>query len=548
MRAIAAGGVAVLGVVGILSAISPPIRGRLLLILELVPFHVARVAATSLVLASFALLLMARGLRRGQRLAWAGTLIVLVVSAVLNITKGLDIEEAVLAAGAAGWLATQRRSFPVLPARSAVRSAVLLGVGGAAGSVLVGTLLTMTLNRRHHPRVGDSVRAVADRLGGASALPLPGAGRFVTPMLVATGVGLVGAALWVLLSPRAGRHLTGAAHLVERERARALIARSGGGTLDYFALRDDKDWFFTENSVVAYSVRRGVCLVSPDPIGPTDERAAVWDDFLHHAESHGWSIVVVGAAEDWLPVYEASGLRTVYLGDEAVVECRGFSLAEHTKKSLRGAYGRVQRAGFTAEFRDVAGLDDETRSALGRIAAAGRRGDAERGFSMTLSRLFDQADTELMLTVVRDPEGTPQAFIQWAPAARLEGWSLDVMRSNRDDRLPNGLMDFAIIETIRQVAKSGGRALSLNFTVLRGVVAGDRQSPTARVSRAAIHRLTRRAQVESLWRFNAKFDPAWVPRYMVLDSVEFVAAQGLAVANAEGVTEIPVLGRFLGRS
>ena len=80
------------------------------------------------------------------------------------------------------------------------------------------------------------------------------------------------------------------------------------------------------------------------------------------------------------------------------------------------------------------------------------------------------------------------------------------------------------------------------------MVAGDRQSPAARASRAAIQRISGRAQVESLWRFNAKYDPTWVPRYMVLDSVEFVAAQGFAVADAEGATEIPVIGRFLGRS
>jgi lysyl-tRNA synthetase class 2 len=51
-----------------------------------------------------------------------------------------------------------------------------------------------------------------------------------------------------------------------------------------------------------------------------------------------------------------------------------------------------------------------------------------------------------------------------------------------------------------------------------------------------------------LWRFNAKYDPTWFPRYLMLDSVEFVAAQGFAVADAEGATEIPVLGRFFGRS
>ena len=50
----------------------------------------------------------------------------------------------------------------------------------------------------------------------------------------------------------------------------------------------------------------------------------------------------------------------------------------------------------------------------------------------------------------------------------------------------------------------------------------------------------------TLSTFNEKFDPGWVPRYVVLDSVELVATQALVLAGAEGVTEIPVIGRFLG--
>ncbi len=167
---------------------------------------------------------------------------------------------------------------------------------------------------------------------------------------------------------------------------------------------------------------------------------------------------------------------------------------------------------------------------------------------MTLSRILDPADVEIMVTIVRDRAGVPQAFLQWAPATAVKGWSLDVMRHHHGADLPNGLTDFAIIETIRHVAATGGRSLSLNFSVLRGVVAGEDTSPIARASRAALHRLSDRMQIVSLWRFNAKYDPTWVPRYIVMDSVEFAAAQGLVLVDAEGVTELPVVGRFLGRT
>jgi len=546
VRTVAAVVVGVVAVVGILSGISAPLHSRLRIVLEFLPFHAARAAAATLVLVSFALLLTARGLRRGGRLAWGGTLALLVLAGALNVAKGLDIEEAILAFGSAGWLAAEGASFPVLPGRAALRRAAAFGAGGTLGAVALGVTLSMSLGRHHHPRLGESARAIAERLGGNSALPIPGAGRFVTPMLVAVGVGIVGSTLWVLLSPRLGRRLAGPAHLEERERARAVIREFGGGTLDYFALRDDKEWFFTERSVVAYAVRRGVCLVSPDPIGPTEEREATWAEFVAFAERHGWSLAVVGASDAWLPVYEASGFRVIYMGDEAIVGCGGFTLDTPEMKSLRNAYNRVKRAGCVASFVNPLALSAQERARIEEVSGESRVGESERGFSMTLSRFFDPHDDDLMMTVVSDGDGVAQAFLLWVPAPAMRGWSLDVMRRNPEADLPNGVMDFAILETIFHVAPTGG-ALGLNFALFRDVVHGSTDRPGARFSRFALRALAGGLEIESLGRFNAKYGPRWQPRYVALDSAEYGAAQGFAIADAEGIRELPIIGRFLGR-
>jgi lysyl-tRNA synthetase class 2 len=52
-------------------------------------------------------------------------------------------------------------------------------------------------------------------------------------------------------------------------------------------------------------------------------------------------------------------------------------------------------------------------------------------------------------------------------------------------------------------------------------------------------------QIESLWRFSAKFDPTWRPRFVVLDAPELVFGASLAIARAESFWELPVVGRFL---
>ena len=138
-------------------------------------------------------------------------------------------------------------------------------------------------------------------------------------------------ALYLLTRPVVDRRLSSGRAAMGRRaaelRARDIVRRHGTGTLDYFALRDDKQWFFHRDSLVAYAVFGGVCLVSPDPIGPFSERAHVWDSFRRYVDRNGWGLGVMGAGEEWLPTYQASGMRFLYIGDEAVVDPREFSLA-----------------------------------------------------------------------------------------------------------------------------------------------------------------------------------------------------------------------------
>jgi lysylphosphatidylglycerol synthetase-like protein (DUF2156 family) len=174
-----------------------------------------------------------------------------------------------------------------------------------------------------------------------------------------------------------------------------------------------------------------------------------------------------------------------------------------------------------------------------------RRGDAERGFSMTLSRLFDARDTGLLLAICFDPDGAPAAFCQYVPAADIDGYSLDLTRRSAAEH-PNGLTDFVIVRTIEHLRATGHRGLSLNFAAMRAVLAGEMGDTMGRrMEKRVMERLSGTMQIESLWRYNAKFQPAWRRRYLAYDSPENLVAVGLAVASAEQLWELPVIGRFL---
>jgi lysyl-tRNA synthetase class 2 len=496
--------------------------------------------------------MVARGIRRGQRRSWFVALGALAVTAVTHLARGGSVRDVLVTVLVLGFFLVFRESFRATSELGGVATTVpwLMAVAGlGVGAATIGVEFT---NLHHGPLPAWPVVVLgcAERLVGITAISLPDRpSDFIDPSLFALGAALVLIALYVATRPVVDRRLTARHTTPERRladlRARDIVRRYGKGSLDYFALRDDKQFFFWRDSLVAYAVYGGVALISPDPLGPAVEREEVFSAFRRFAEGHGWTIGVMAAGEEWLALYHRAGLHTIYLGDEAIVDCTSFSLAGGKMKGLRQACTRLQRHGYTVEFLDPASIDPAEVTGLLDLVAKLRRGDAERGFSMMLGRLFDPRDQGLILTVVRDPQGLPAAACQFVPSLHEQGYSLDLMRRDPGEH-PNGLLDYALCSTIEHLGQRGVTHLSLNFAAFRNVLDGEKGEGTlTRVERWAIKRLSGVLPIESLWLFNAKYEPSWLPRYLAYPAAESFVPVVIAILRAESITEIPVIGRWL---
>jgi lysylphosphatidylglycerol synthetase-like protein (DUF2156 family) len=551
VRRWASGAIAVAGVADLLSAVTPPLRGRLHLVLEVVPLGATQAAGALVALAGIGLLALARGVRRGQHRAWAISSVVLALTLVLHLVRGGDVGESLLAAVVLAILVVYRGEFRAASDRPSLRSAAIALVAGVVGiTVITSVAVKLTLDFRFHRtdlslwRCGE---AVIERLVGITSIALPDSLEdFLAPSLMSVGIALAVVAVLLATRPVVDRRRSGG-HAAE-VRARDIVRRHGEGTLDYFALRSDKQWFFHRDSLVAYAIYGGVCLVSPDAIGPYAEREQVWGAFRRFADNRGWVVAVMGGGENWLPVYRATGMHEIYIGDEAVVDVQRFSLSGGHMKGLRQAHNRIAKYGYTATFHDPARLDRVTAERLTGLMSQSRRGEFERGFSMVLGRIFDPRDEGLILCVVTGPEGEPAALCQFVPARGIGGFSLDLMRRDRGEH-PNGLIDFALVSTIEHLRAQGHRGLSLNFAALRSILDGERgDGVTQRVERWALKKMSSFLQIETLWRFNAKYEPEWLPRYVVYDTAEHLVPVVLAILRAESLTEVPVIGRMIAAS
>jgi lysylphosphatidylglycerol synthetase-like protein (DUF2156 family) len=553
IRRIAATALFVAGLIDLLSAVTTPVHHHIHLISKFLPIEVAQAAGALVAISGIAMIMLSRGVLKGQRRSWLVAVGLLSASLVLHLIHSADVITLLVCAGVLALLVVQRDRFRAQAEQGSVRSAFsILAVGGLTATLgsFVGVEVAARVHRHHLPSWPQVLLGSAERLIGIQNVRFPAhINRYASVSLLSVGLSLIVVSLFLLTRPVVDRRLSvGRASVGRRAaelRARDIVRRHGTGSLDYFALRDDKQWFFHRDSMVAYAVFGGVCLVSPDPIGPFTERAHVWDAFRRYVDRNGWGLGVMAAGEAWLPTYQASGMRFLYIGDEAIVDPRRFSLEGGKMKGLRQAVNRVARYGYTVRFLDPARLSPEDAARLVELMNKSRRGDQERGFSMMLGRLFDARDTGLLLTLVEGPDGAPVAMCQFVPSTAIGGYSLDLMRRDPAEH-PNGLLDFALCSTIAHLKEKGMKGLSLNFAALRSILDGESgDGVTQRVERWALRRLSGVLQIETLWRFNAKYEPTWLPRYIVFDSAEQFVPVVVQIMRAESLTEVPVIGRLL---
>ena len=379
--------------------------------------------------------------------------------------------------------------------------------------------------------------AAAVVLSGATALL-----RVSDPQVLISAVALLLTLVWHRQAfPVQALRKEPAPDAADRERARALVLEHGTGTLDYFALRPDKRYFFTRagDAMLAYRTLAGHALVSGDPIGPPEAYDRLLREFLEHCREHGRRVAFLGAREHDLPLYRRYGLHSVYLGDEAVVHCDAFTLAN---KSVRNA---VSRVGRECSFRMMRESDasEPLRDALNALRERWRDGAQERGFTMELGGGVRGDDPELLLAVAFAPDGRPLGFLRLVPCyGEQPGWSLDLM--NHDPGAPNGMTEYLIAMTAQELRHRGDKRLSLNFATWGRLFANDAQlSVPERAQRKLAQVLNPYFQIESLRDFNAKFDPEWVPRSIIVQDVEDLPWVGLLYGAVEGFVPLPRLGR-----
>lgn len=325
-----------------------------------------------------------------------------------------------------------------------------------------------------------------------------------------------------------------------------IVKRHSTDSLDYFALRDDKLYFFSSDgrAFIAYTYVARHALVSGDPIGESGSIPTVIDEFLAMCRDRGWGVSFLAVREADRGLYTDRGLHTVYLGDEAVVDVRGFSLSGKKWKSVRQSSGRVER---TYEFVFMAETDapPELLAELNDISRRWRGKTPERGFTMTLNQDVEGTNPDFRLCIAMGQDGHPGGFLRVVPVYGANpGYTLDIMR--RDPDTPNGMTEFLLTRTIMKMDELGLERFSMNFAAWGRFFEDDVDYTfTQKLAKIVLNLMSPFYQIKSLKEFNQRFHPVWVPRCIAYEGFRSLPRVALLYSAAEGFLTLPVLGKYL---
>ena len=494
------------------------------------------------------LIVLAGSLHRGRRSAWwllailvtaarplSGVAITLIQHGPgilgllpLRVWAALTAQVLLLAVLTATWPCFQARGDRVRLLRGGAALLLYTAVASGLGFVLV------WLGTRRAPSLADGSLYVLRR-----ALADTGIWEYSDPRVPACAellVNLAAAVLVALVLQMALRSPCPPASLSPDEEARLRALRAdwpGQDSLGYLALRRNRSAVFSASgkSAVTYWVVNGVSLAVGDPLGDPEAWPGAITCWLRESRRRGWRPAVLCASERGALIYQRAGLAALELGDEAIIDPAAFTLGGPVMRAACQSHTRLARAGYVIRVIRHRELPRAELARRDLLAARWRSGRGRCGFSMAVSGLADPADDDCVMVDCHDRYGALRGFMSLVPWG-ADGLSVELIR--RDPDADAGITDYMITELLQLSSSFGIRRLSLNTTMFRGVferVGRIGAGPFLRAERRVLL-LWRRRQLQSRYQADAKYQPAWSPRFVCFSTVRDLGAIVIAAGRA----------------
>lgn len=507
-----------LGIVNIISVLTPAVAERVQWLKHFLPVDAIVVSNYFVLVLGLFLLVTASFMLKGLKIAWWFAMALSVISMIANLTKAVDYEEATLALFVIAGLIMTRKDYYVQNSPR-LRS---VGIQTAVLSIIAVLIYSIVgfyyLDKRHFNvdfSFWESVKYSLQNyflIGSSDLIPLS---RFAERFLLSINVsGFISLSflVYTLIRPYFFRDT---ASPEELEKPKELVSIYGRSALDYFKTYEDKMIFNPAglNAFISYRTSGNFAVVLEDPVAEDDsqmqECIRLFDSYCYET---GLKSFYYRVPEESLPVYKALRKKVMFIGQEGVVDLNTFTLDGGAKKSIRNAISKVKDRGYTCHVHQPPikdGLLQKLKSVSDEwLEEAGR---SEILFSQGMFS-WNELKQQTLLTVENSEEKII-AFLNVIPDYQKGEGTYDLLRKTSD--APNGVMDFILVELFTYLKSQDYSAVNLGFAPLSGL--DDPHTFSEKSMKFAYEKIRGFSQYKGLREYKEKFATSWHNKYLVYE-------------------------------
>jgi phosphatidylglycerol lysyltransferase len=505
-----------LGILNIVSVLTPAIKERLVILHEFLPVQIIHASNYLVMATGLFLMVTAAFMLKGLRTAWLFAFILSILSLLGHITKGIDYEEAIVALLVMVVLIFTYKEYYV-------KSSPKLRMVGLKTSLLLtlaivvyGTVGFYFLDKKHFNidfNLLQSLRFTLQNyilIGSNELVPADPFARHFLQSINISGFFSISFLIYTLIRPYvAQRKVADEEFLLAKD----LLSSYGNSSLDYFKTYSDKMIFFSESkkAFIAYRVTGNFAVILENPVAENEEEMKRCirqiDTYFYQ---NGLKSIYYRVPEKTLSCYHDLRKKHLFLGQEGLVDLTTFSLEGRDRKFIRNAINKVTGLGYKARIhtppvkdgilQKIRSVSDEWLHDTGR---------SEIIFSQGMF-MWEELKRQTIITL-ENAEEKIIAFLNIIPDYAKGEATYDLIRKTKD--APNGVMDFILIEFFNYSKSQNFTSANLGFAPMSGM--DDPHTFSERSMKFAYEKIKSFAHFKGSREYKEKFGPVWHNRYLV---------------------------------
>lgn len=508
-----------LGIVNIISVLSPGVPEKLQVLRDYLFFDVVNFSNGFVLITGILLLFTAAFMLRGLRMSWWFAVILTLFSVVGHITKGINYTEASVAAIVFFILLSTKKDYFVKTNPRVRTMGIQTALLTIAAVLLYGIAGFYLLDKKHFQIDFSILQSVKytllnfSLLGSTDLVPRD---QFALDFLYTiriSGFASIAFLVFSLIRPYIFRNNP---LPEEMEKAEKILRQYGKSALDYFKLYYDKQIFLSSDSrsFISYKVAGNFAVALEDPVAPDgDAMKKILMEFRRFCYENGLKEIYYRVPQESLDIYYDLSKKSLFLGQEGVVDLSVFTLEGGDRKSIRNALNKITEQGYTTHIHTPP-IKDGLIQKLRAVSDDWLKTTGRKEITFSQGVFSEKEIKQQTVITVENSEEKIIAFINLIPDFGRNEGTYDLMRKTAD--APNGIMDYLLVELFKYFRSQGIKYVNIGMAPLSGL--DEPQKLTERSMKFAYEKIRSFSHYKGQREYKDKFRPEWYNKYLIYDN------------------------------